>query len=49
MRMMMLAANQKNAGLACATCHVDPKEGDYAFRKDARELAEKWFRVEPKK
>ena len=43
MRMMMLRANQKRAGLACASCHADPDEGHYNLTADARKLAKKHF------
>lgn len=46
MRMMMLRANQKRAGLKCASCHADPDEGQYALKPDARSLAKTHFVVE---
>lgn len=43
MRMMMLKANQKRAGLLCTSCHEDPDEQNYALNDDAHDLAAKWF------
>lgn len=43
MRMMMLKANQKRAGLTCTSCHDDPDAQDFDLRDGAHDLAAKWF------
>lgn len=48
MRMMMLRANQKRAGLTCTSCHESPDDQNYDLKDGAYDLAAKWFKGEKK-